>query len=427
MKRFSTAALASLVLLVGGTAYATLCKDCKSLFMLPAQGTCTECGVTTASKSLKLCPTCSKKQGKCECCGKLLVSKAQVEKNATQQAEEQADEKASRFSKGNPFIGALAMTDAQRSGFSKWLGEQTAPPSLAQTGKYLEAHVDPARHALFKIFAEYGMPSLDQVLSGPVLLDDAADGCTVQVNPGQFVVIALPADNAAWQPTMMRGKGFVSYTRQTFNASGNAASGGADSVYVMIFKVTTAGTGMIQLRSDQPWNADEPVRQISYTIDANPADKPLAKLELSRPVFKLRPDLKGKSREDLTADPQPKPPVVNMSLKILNRSDTPFTLMRGSDTERITIELTGPGVVEVPAYVKMTKEARQGKPFTLKPGQWLDIPIKQLSHGLRGVSQNVYWTQPGRYKLKVTYQGIEPDAKDPFTLQALPAYLRVEE
>ncbi len=427
VKRFVIPILMSFLLLTGGPAYAAICKKCQSLFRLPAKGTCSECNAATASKSLKLCPSCSKKNGRCENCGELLVSKAEAERQTALQAEKQAAEKQAKYKQGSPFLGALAMTAAQTEAFSKWQAGFSEPPGVEQTAQFMQEHLDPARLALFRVFAEYGMPTLDQVLSGPVLLDDAADGCTVQVNPGQFVVCNLPASGASqWQPTMLRGKGLITYTRQTF-ANPDPAPGEPDDIFVMILKVTSPGTALVQLRSDQPWNADEPVRQIGYTLDAEPTDRPLALLSMPSRVFKLHPDLKGKTQEQLTADPQPDPPTVDFTLRILNRSDQPFELMRGSDKEQIKIELTGPGAIDAPAYVKMSREIRQGKPFTLKPGKWLSLPIKRLSHGLRGVSQYAYWTRPGKYKLKVTYRGIQPGADKTFTLECLPVYLHVVE
>src|SRR5437667_436032 len=63
-----------------------------------------------------------------------------------------------------------------------------------------------------------------------------------------------------------------------------------------------------------------------------------------------------------------------------------------------------PGVMTLPNNVALTADFRLPKAVTLKPGGTYEMQVKKLSDGLRGVTRNVYWTEPGEYTLSVSYQ-----------------------
>ena len=105
-----------------------------------------------------------------------------------------------------------------------------------------------------------------------------------------------------------------------------------------------------------------------------------------------------------------------------------MTLFVGGDVNVATLELTGgTGVVTAPAAVALTADFKLPKAVKLEAGKSYDIPVKQLSDGLRGVSRNVYWTGPGEYKLAARYQLATEDGGKAAELKSEPVKIIVTE
>src|SRR5262249_47293082 len=108
----------------------------------------------------------------------------------------------------------------------------------------------------------------------------------------------------------------------------------------------------------------------------------------------------------------PEPPAVNLVLEITNRSHKDVEFWFGGDPVQVNLELKGPGAVSVAPNIIMTREFRIPKPMALAPGQTYKVPVKQLRYGLRGVTGQAYWTEPGEYTLTATFStGLKPPPK----------------
>jgi hypothetical protein len=61
----------------------------------------------------------------------------------------------------------------------------------------------------------------------------------------------------------------------------------------------------------------------------------------------------------------------------------------------------------------MTMDYRMPKAVKLGAGKTLEIPVMQLSGGMRGMSKYSYWTKAGEYELKASFKtGLSPAPKD---------------
>jgi hypothetical protein len=124
----------------------------------------------------------------------------------------------------------------------------------------------------------------------------------------------------------------------------------------------------------------------------------------------------------------PKPPAVDLVLQIVNTSKEEVTVHVGGDPNVYAFELTGgAGEVAMNSGLAFTREFRIPKAVTLAPGKSYDIPVKQLSDGLRGASRYVYWTGPGEYKLSATYTLADPNGGKGATLKSEPVKITVTE
>jgi hypothetical protein len=164
--------------------------------------------------------------------------------------------------------------------------------------------------------------------------------------------------------------------------------------------------------------ASQPVATEWASSETEPKDMPLeARLVVKQRVYKLDKKLaefdfdahfgEGKPgdrpRGFRNAAQLPKPPAVDLVLEIRNSGKKPIAFNVGGDSERVMLQLEGPGAVSGNRGMMMTMEYRIGKPMTLKPGQVYSRPIKDLSFGTRGISEGAWWTKPGQYTLKATY------------------------
>ena len=63
----------------------------------------------------------------------------------------------------------------------------------------------------------------------------------------------------------------------------------------------------------------------------------------------------------------------------------------------------------------------------IAPEKTYEIPVKQLSDGLRGAARNVYWTGPGEYKLTAKYTLADKQGNKGEELKSEPVKITVTE
>jgi hypothetical protein len=138
-------------------------------------------------------------------------------------------------------------------------------------------------------------------------------------------------------------------------------------------------------------------------------------------------ELAGKAKKGERVSP-PKPPAVDLVLEVTNTSKEEVTVHVGGDPNVYTFELTGgAGEVAMGSGLAFTREFRLPKAVTLAPGKSYDIPVNQLSDGLRGRARYVYWTGPGEYKLSATYTLADPNGGKGARLRSEPVTITVTE
>jgi hypothetical protein len=124
----------------------------------------------------------------------------------------------------------------------------------------------------------------------------------------------------------------------------------------------------------------------------------------------------------------PKPPAVDLVLVLTNTSKEDVTIYVGGDANAYTFELTGgDGSVALGSALPFTADLKLPRAVTIAPGKTHEIPVKQLSDGLRGMARNVYWTGPGEYKLAVKYTLADKDGQKGAELKSEPVKITVTE
>jgi hypothetical protein len=153
-----------------------------------------------------------------------------------------------------------------------------------------------------------------------------------------------------------------------------------------------------------------------------PKDKPkegegpiAAKIVLKKHTYKL--DLEGMTADkyaEAIKDGEktgklPKVPEIDLVLELTNTGDKDVKMWNTGDPVVLMLDLKGPGAMSVAPLRPMTLEFRVPEAVTLAPGKSLSVPIKSLTYGMRGNSNQAYWTKSGEYTLGATYQtGISP-------------------
>jgi hypothetical protein len=149
-----------------------------------------------------------------------------------------------------------------------------------------------------------------------------------------------------------------------------------------------------------------------------------------RDAYELNPAMAGEDFVKRATDrknrvPLPKPPAVDLTLRLTNTSTEAQTLTIGGDESRVDLRLAGEGAVNISPGLATTMEFRMGKPVVIPAGGQHEIPIKSLASGNRGVGQYSYWTKPGEYLLHATFNCRV--GKKPLKLTAEPLKLKVTE
>lgn len=136
----------------------------------------------------------------------------------------------------------------------------------------------------------------------------------------------------------------------------------------------------------------------------------------------------AKDQKDGKLARPPKPPAVDLVLVLTNTSKEDVTVYVGGDTNQYTFELTGgDGTVALGSALAFTADFRLPKAVKIAAGKTHEIPVKQLSDGMRGASRNVYWTGPGDYKLSAKYTLATEDGGKGTELTSEPVKITVAE
>ena len=144
--------------------------------------------------------------------------------------------------------------------------------------------------------------------------------------------------------------------------------------------------------------------------------------------YKTALEAAAKDQKDGKLARPPKPPAVDLVLVLTNTSKEDVTVYVGGDTNRYTFELTGgDGSVALNSGLAMTREFRLPKAVKIAAGKTHEIPVKQLSDGMRGAARNVYWTGPGDYKLAAKYTLATEDGGKGTELTSEPVKITVAE
>jgi hypothetical protein len=121
----------------------------------------------------------------------------------------------------------------------------------------------------------------------------------------------------------------------------------------------------------------------------------------------------------------PLPPAIHRDLRLENKGPRDLVLRLEEGRFLLRIDLKGPGVV----YVSVPRGGQE--PFTppgkvrLPPGATLILPVVRLSEVVAGKVRYVYWTEPGRYKLKVRLVVGVDGAAAPLTVTTPPIAVQV--
>jgi hypothetical protein len=160
---------------------------------------------------------------------------------------------------------------------------------------------------------------------------------------------------------------------------------------------------------------------------------------------KVTLDLGGKSSEEFKKSLEeaaktgkyPDATAVDLEIEFKNTGDKDVSIQFGGDSNQLTLEVKGPGVVNAETQRAFTREFRVPKPITLAPGKSHTLELKSLKYGFRGVARSTFLTEPGEITLTAVYQtAVSPapkDAKDAgdgygaVKLTSAPVKLKVEE
>ena len=117
-------------------------------------------------------------------------------------------------------------------------------------------------------------------------------------------------------------------------------------------------------------------------------------------------DLGGATAEEfeksLKGDKTPAPPKVELKLVIKNTSKETVQLWTSGDSVKVDLTLTGKGAAKATPMLATTADFRLPKAVEIEAGKTVELPIKALAGGPRGIGEYAYWMQAGDYELVAT-------------------------
>jgi hypothetical protein len=157
----------------------------------------------------------------------------------------------------------------------------------------------------------------------------------------------------------------------------------------------------------------------SYTLDTGG--------KTSKEYHKMLEDIADLMKKRMKAPQPPKPPAVDLALEIKNTGKFDMVINVEGDVNVVTLEVKGPGVIDLRPLLAVTLEFRTPKAIRLEAGKSYTIPIKALTDGFRGNSRWLYWTEAGEYTIGATYQLANIMGEKGMLLKAEPIKIKVEE
>jgi len=311
-RKMVTCCVVGMAVGAASVAQGDLCLKCRGKVYIETAGKCIACGEPTSSGEFKLCPACSKKQGRCEHCLSLLdASKLAL-------PPKPADAKPSPAKPSQPSPGSRKMPsiDLKRAGpyvAGLWQYElEIADPGTREESRvgrlaYAEHRAGPAEMNDFhntpwgpiywvgnlKGPGDHGwMPRpaegadrkgtlLPLPGNGPKLLElnEADSGKSVKAIAGARIFVRLrgnPTTGYNWQlakqpdaALTLLGDADYAPDRQTPVAIG------AGGTFTFSFRAARPGAGAVQLVYRRPWEKDKPPAQtFTLTVQVVSASKP---------------------------------------------------------------------------------------------------------------------------------------------------------
>jgi hypothetical protein len=147
-----------------------------------------------------------------------------------------------------------------------------------------------------------------------------------------------------------------------------------------------------------------------------------ASLIVNKDPVGLAPEYKGKAfREKIeklqkAGEPMPEAQAVDFTLRITNDSKEAAVLKVGGDESEMVLHLEGKGALNVDNMMMFTADYRFGKSVTLASGESMDLPVKSLASGKRGVAKAAFFTETGDHKLSATFTSMREGG--PLSLKA---------
>jgi hypothetical protein len=100
----------------------------------------------------------------------------------------------------------------------------------------------------------------------------------------------------------------------------------------------------------------------------------------------------------------PEPPRVDLTLELRNRGERTWYLDVGGEGTELRLDLSGPEVLALPGASGNDPPFLARRVVRLSPGKRYLLPVRHLIEGTRGHLRSLYWTEPGRYVLNVSYR-----------------------
>jgi hypothetical protein len=160
-------------------------------------------------------------------------------------------------------------------------------------------------------------------------------------------------------------------------------------------------------------------RKDTYTLDTGG--------KTSKEYHKMLEDIAAALKNRQKAPQPPRPPMVDLTLQIKNTGKFDVVINVEGDNNVVTLEVKGPGVIDLRPLVGFTADFRLPKAIKLEAGKTHEIAIRALSDGFRGASRWIYWTEPGEYTIGATYQLATIQGGKGTLLKAEPIKVKVEE